>query len=82
MVARVGGDEFVALYRAKQQHDDVVVYRRTLDVHTPARLALFGELRRAIDDGDLALRYQHPQRGLLRPADFILLAELTGLIRP
>jgi hypothetical protein len=43
LVARVGGDEFVALYRAKQQHDDVVVYRRTLDVHTSEA----GAVRRA-----------------------------------
>jgi diguanylate cyclase (GGDEF)-like protein len=48
----------VALYQAKVHHDGVVVYRPALDVHTPARLALFGELRRAIDEGQLLLHYQ------------------------
>jgi len=48
----------VALSHAKLQHDGVVVYRPELDVHTPARLALFGELRRAIEAGQLVLHYQ------------------------
>jgi diguanylate cyclase (GGDEF)-like protein len=92
----------VALHHAKERHDGVVTYRREFDVHTPARLALFGQLRRAIEDGQLVLHYQpkvdvargrvvgvealvrweHPEHGLLPPADFIPLAEQTGLIRP
>ena len=28
------------------------------------------------------LRWRHPERGLLVPADFISLAEITGLIAP
>jgi diguanylate cyclase (GGDEF)-like protein len=90
-----------ALSHAKQHHDGVVVYRSDFDVHTPERLALVGELRRAIEDNQLVLHYQpkadvdrgrvtgvealvrwqHPRRGLLFPADFIPLAEQTGLIR-
>jgi len=96
----------VALYQAKLHHDGVVVYRPELDVHTPARLALFGELRRAIEAEQLVLHYQpkvalghgpghgrvigvealvrweHPERGLLFPGDFVPVAEQTGLIRP
>lgn len=66
------------------------------------RLNAAGELRRAIEGGDLLLylqpkvdmrsgavrgaealvRWQHAQRGLIPPAEFIGLAEHTGLIRP
>lgn len=31
---------------------------------------------------EMLLRWQHPQRGLLKPADFMLVAEETGLIGP
>lgn len=36
----------------------------------------------ALTGGEALLRWQHPQRGLLGPADFLDLAESTGLIVP
>jgi EAL domain-containing protein (putative c-di-GMP-specific phosphodiesterase class I) len=66
------------------------------------RLALLGELRRAIAENELTLHYQpvielatgvvhavealvrweHPTHGLMPPAEFIELAEVSGLIQP
>ena len=48
----------VAMYTAKAERAGVAVYEPRLDEHTPARLALFGELRRAISRGELVLHYQ------------------------
>jgi EAL domain-containing protein (putative c-di-GMP-specific phosphodiesterase class I) len=68
----------------------------------PDRVARLGELRRAIDQGELVLHYQpkldlrsdrmsgvealvrwnHPERGVILPAEFLPLAEHTGLIVP
>jgi diguanylate cyclase (GGDEF)-like protein len=92
----------VAMYDAKNHHRGVAVYTPRRDPHSPARLALVPELRRAIGDGGLRLdyqpqvsisdstithvealvRWQHPRVGLVSPADFIPLAEATGLIKP
>ena len=92
----------VAMYDAKNHHRGVAVYTPRRDPHSPARLALVPELRRAIGDGGLRLDYQpqvyarrphdHPRGGaralaaprfgLVSPADFIPLAEATGLIKP
>jgi diguanylate cyclase (GGDEF)-like protein len=92
----------IAMYAAKDTHAEFVLFDAKLDQHSPRRLALLGELRRAIEDGQLVLHYQpivdthtdkvlsvealvrwqHPERGLLPPADFIPLAERTGLITP
>jgi diguanylate cyclase (GGDEF)-like protein len=48
----------VALYVAKEAHTSIEVYAPERDRHSPARLALLGELRRAIDASDLILYYQ------------------------
>ena len=91
----------VAMYNAKKTHRPML-YSHKDDHYSPARLALVGELRRAITDGELVVHYQprvelasgevravealvrwnHPERGLLSPGEFLPLAEHTGLIRP
>lgn len=48
----------VAMYVAKQNNDGFVIYSPKLDKHNPKRLTLMGELRQAIDNGDLVLHYQ------------------------
>jgi EAL domain-containing protein (putative c-di-GMP-specific phosphodiesterase class I) len=46
------------MYVAKQTHAGFVLFDPTQDQHSPRRLALLGELRRAIDSGQLLLHYQ------------------------
>jgi len=92
----------VAMYLAKQRNQGYMIYDPSQDLHTVNRLALMGELRRAIEQQELELYYQpqvdietgrvesveallrwhHAQRGLIPCADFTLLAEQTGLIKP
>jgi diguanylate cyclase (GGDEF)-like protein len=93
----------VAMYAAKASRSGIEVYDPIHDQHAPERLALLGDLRRALEDPDqLALHYQpklsidtdtlvgveallrwnHPTRGMISPADFIPVAEGTGLIHP
>jgi diguanylate cyclase (GGDEF)-like protein/PAS domain S-box-containing protein len=48
----------VAMYSAKRAGDGYAVYAAGRDTHNPARLALVGELRRAIAAGALRLHYQ------------------------
>jgi predicted signal transduction protein with EAL and GGDEF domain len=91
----------VAMYEAKRARTGHEVYLPARDRHSRERLALIGELRGAIDSGQLVLHYQpkaelatgqvrgvealvrweHPQRGLLTPADFLPIAEQIGLMR-
>ena len=91
----------VAMYQGKKTHRPTV-YSRHEDHYSPDRLALVGELRRAIAQDELVVHYQprvelangdvravealvrweHPERGLLSPGEFLPLAEHTGLIRP
>jgi diguanylate cyclase (GGDEF)-like protein/PAS domain S-box-containing protein len=79
-----------------------VLYSPACEPHDPARLALLGELRRALEANELQLHYQpkvdlktrtivgaeallrwpHARRGAVSPAEFVPLAEQTGLIRP
>ncbi len=92
----------VAMYAAKAQHVGVFAYEPGVDGHSATKLAMAGELRRALEGNELVLyyqpkvsmdtaevvgvealvRWQHPERGLLFPDDFIPLAENTGLINP
>jgi diguanylate cyclase (GGDEF)-like protein len=92
----------VAMHVAKTQNLGVSTYDPAVDGYSPAKLALLGELRRALDRGELVLHYQpqvnintgdvvgvealvrwqHPDRGLVFPDEFIPLAEHTGLIGP
>ena len=48
----------VAMYTAKRQHVGVMVFASDLEVHRPEQLALLGDLRNAIRDGDLQVHFQ------------------------
>ncbi|MGH2352360.1 MAG: putative bifunctional diguanylate cyclase/phosphodiesterase [Chloroflexota bacterium] len=92
----------VAMYLAKRSNSGYTVYDFDQDENSPHRLALVGDLRRAIERDELILHYQpkvgywdnkvawvealvrwpHPKQGVLRPDEFIPLAEQTGLIVP
>jgi diguanylate cyclase (GGDEF)-like protein len=91
----------VAMYLAKQRRSGVERYVAELDRNSPARLALFGDLRRALDRGELELHYQpklyladrrvagmealirwqHPERGIISPGDFIPQVQQSYLMR-
>jgi diguanylate cyclase (GGDEF)-like protein len=90
----------VAMYEAKRSSTSIETYDCERDPYSPERLALLGELRRALDAEELVLhfqpkvaldsgetigvealiRWQHPERGLLGPGEFLGIAERTGLI--
>jgi diguanylate cyclase (GGDEF)-like protein len=91
----------VAMYDAKRARTGREVYSRERDTHSLERLALGGELRRAIERDELTLhiqpkaatvgrtvvgveallRWNHPRHGMLAPAEFVALAEQSGLAR-
>jgi diguanylate cyclase (GGDEF)-like protein len=92
-----------ALAAARREKVEVQLHTSGADAPAdPARLALLGELRNAIQADQLALfvqpqadtrtgrvvsvealvRWRHPVRGLVGPADFIPFAERTGLVHP
>ncbi|UED86807.1 putative bifunctional diguanylate cyclase/phosphodiesterase [Streptomyces profundus] len=48
----------VAMYLAKRDRSEVEVYEASRDGNTPDRLALLGDLRRALDAGEVELHYQ------------------------
>jgi diguanylate cyclase len=48
----------IAMYAAKQARAGFVLFDPKLDQHSPRRLALLGELRRAIEHQQLVLHYQ------------------------
>jgi FOG: EAL domain len=54
----------IAMYAAKTQNLGVSVYDPAADGHSPAKLALLGDLRRALERGELILHYQ-PQVSLI-----------------
>ena len=94
----------VAMYVTKEQRSGHEFYDAASHEHRhdAGRLALVGELRRAMDEAELVLHYQpkvdlqsgkvkgvealarwnHPERGLLSPDEFIPLAERSNLLRP
>ena len=52
-------DADIAMYEAKRRHEDWVRFDPTLDTHGGTdRLALMGELRDAINNGELTVHYQ------------------------
>src|SRR4051794_22907532 len=55
----------VAMYQAKEQQCGWLEYEATRDEHSRTRLALAGELRRAISDSELVVHYQ-PKADLAR----------------
>lgn len=89
-----------AMTLAKRTQAEVAVYAPEQE-DAGQRVVLMGELRQAIERGELVLyfqpkvhipsgevaglealaRWKHPTRGLLPPAEFIPLAEHTGLIK-
>ncbi|HEU0133146.1 MAG TPA: EAL domain-containing protein [Mycobacteriales bacterium] len=48
----------VAMYHAKETRSGIETYDAERDPHSTQRLSLFGQLRRAIEDGELVLHYQ------------------------
>ena len=92
-----------AMYHAKQMgRANYQFFTERMNQAASRRLALEGDLRRALGKGELRVHYQpivaagstrvaghealvrwqHPERGLVPPSDFIQLAEETGLILP
>ena len=48
----------IAMYIAKAQQVGVFAYDPTVDGHSPAKLALHGDLRRGLERGELVVHYQ------------------------
>ncbi len=91
----------LALECARREKRALVVYDVALQPAARDQLSLLGELRRAVELGEMRLyfqpkielrtgrvagaevllRWEHPERGLLAPGDFIPFAEQTGFIR-
>ncbi|MBW7833739.1 MAG: EAL domain-containing protein [Simplicispira suum] len=91
----------IAMYGAKKRLSVVLLYDPALDSSSAQTLSLLGDLRRALEHGELRLylqpkvalqagggvaaeallRWQHPQRGLVPPMEFIPFAEQTGFVR-
>jgi diguanylate cyclase (GGDEF)-like protein len=90
----------VAMYEAKRTKATYEIYDPSHDTRRQEFLTLLGELRRAVEAGELVLHYQpkmnlvegrvtsvealvrwrHPNRGFIEPAEFIPFAEQTGYI--
>jgi diguanylate cyclase (GGDEF)-like protein len=48
----------VAMYRAKERHIPHLAYTQQIDEHSPARLALVADLRRALEQDEIVVHYQ------------------------
>jgi diguanylate cyclase (GGDEF)-like protein/PAS domain S-box-containing protein len=99
--AQLLGAADTAMYRAKANgRARYVVFDQALHQRALLRLELEEELRRALREDELQVRYQpvlslddgtirgvealvrwqHPERGLLHPSEFLPMAEETGLV--
>jgi diguanylate cyclase (GGDEF)-like protein len=77
----------VAMYVAKRDGRGVAIYAPDLDQHSPDRLALVGELRRAIETDELRLLYQpkvSPRTGRWVGAEALIRWQhpMRGMIAP
>ncbi len=92
----------MAMYVAKRKGGGIDVFDPDRDQPNVERISLLGQLREALNTGDLVVHYQpvvdlasgsidrvealvrwnHRDRGLIPPSEFIDLAEVSGLIRP
>lgn len=90
-----------AMYLAKRSHSVFAIHEPAHSTFRQEHLSLLGDLKRAVENDELALhfqpkidlvtgvadqaealvRWQHPQRGFIAPAEFIPFAEQTGYIR-
>ena len=95
-------DADIAMYYAKDNHENYVVFDQKMHIRAVTRLQLETDLRFAIERNEFELYYQpivalenatlvgfealvrwnHPQRGLVPPNEFIPISESTGLIVP
>ena len=48
----------LAMYRAKERHDGFGIYTAELDSDQPGQMSLLGDLRHALEHGELTLHYQ------------------------
>ncbi|THV27264.1 putative bifunctional diguanylate cyclase/phosphodiesterase [Glycomyces paridis] len=94
----------IAMYESKQRASSFARYAPEYDHHSPERLRLLGDVRRALDhpdapgvnlfyqpqvrlaDGEVIgaealLRYNHPERGVVNPAEIIETAEHSSVMR-
>jgi diguanylate cyclase (GGDEF)-like protein len=70
----------VAMYAAKASHAGVVVYTADVDTHSPRRLALVGDLRRAIAHEELLVHFQ--PKADVRTGDIIGAEALVRWLHP
>jgi diguanylate cyclase (GGDEF)-like protein len=90
----------VAMYAAKRNRSRIELYNPAADVFTRESLTLGGQLRRALEAGDIVPHYQpkvevssgrivgaealvrwdHPERGIVLPAEFLSVVEKAGLM--
>jgi diguanylate cyclase (GGDEF)-like protein/PAS domain S-box-containing protein len=72
----------VAMYMAKRQNIGSALYAPELDYSSARRMTLLGDLRRAIDDGELTLHYQPIiaiETGMVRRVEGLIRWEHPGL---